>query len=111
MNRLSTLVWNTFRGCAGPVMLPIGCQVLPSQAETSKSDSRSVQQSVRLNTMTVPMLCGTPRSTCHHGLASKLVWVTEPSHQLPSGLPSIASQGPEPLRVLDWLAVVPTARL
>ena len=55
MNRLDTLVWNTFRGCAGPVMPPIGFQVLPSQAETSKSDSRSVQQSVRLNTMTVPM--------------------------------------------------------
>jgi hypothetical protein len=57
------------------------------------------------------MLCGTPRSTCHHGLASRVVWVTEPFHQLPSVLPSIARQGPAPSRVLDWLAVVPTARL
>src|ERR1022692_101633 len=54
-----------------------------------------------------------PKSTCHQGLVSRFVWVTEPSKKLPSVLPSTAPAAPVvayPASVLLWLAVLPSAR-
>src|ERR1039457_3442975 len=55
-----------------------------------------------------------PRSTCHQGVGSRLVAVTEPSGKLPSVLRSTATAAPSveyPGSVLLWLADLPSATL
>ena len=56
----------------------------------------------------LPMAVEAPRSTCHHGLDSRSVAVTELSEKLPSVLPSMAEAATAlgyPGNVLLWVAV------
>ena len=67
--------------------LPVMSELL---TKTVKFDSRELQQSVRLYSTTLEMPNVFPRSTCHHGLGSFCVLVTELLLNTPLVLPSTA---------------------
>src|SRR5579884_1065294 len=74
-----------------------------------------MQQSVRFQITMELIEPEAPRSTCHHGYASRFVWLTDPSKKFPSVLPSTALDatvfGPKPPSVLLCVAIFPAARL
>src|SRR5690349_13090057 len=84
------------------------------ETKTQKSPRRVPQQSVRFKITIDVIFAEAPRSTCHQGFASELVWVTEPLKKTLSVLPSTAEEAAAPVypgSVLLCVAAFPSARL
>ena len=82
------------------------------ETNTVAGNSRSVQQSVRLNSCTDAIVACCGNVTCHQGAVwNSAVWVTLPSPQAPLLLPSTARSGTPPKSTLDWATGCRRARL
>ena len=75
------------------------------EENTQRSRVRSVQQSVRMFTRTLPRSRSRPRSTCHHGSFCVLVSETNPALMLPLVLPSMALPAPRLTPLLTFVVL------